>query len=83
MTMNIRVSEESEQEIRKAVESGQFSTTEAFWEAAAESLLSQTRSTVDDARPTAEELIQRFKKYRGTLKMTRQELVKARHQGLP
>lgn len=79
--MNIEVSEQTEQVIRAAVESGRFSFAEAFLEAAATAYAAEVRSA-DASRPTADELVERFKPFRGKIKMTVDEVLEARRHGL-
>jgi len=81
--MNIEVSEQTEKVIRTAVQSGRFDTAEAFLEAAAQAFIEKVNVTGETNKPSADELKQRFKPFRGKLKMSREEIIEARHHGLP
>ena len=80
--MNIELSEQTERAVRSVVQSGKFGTAEAFLEAAAKAFLAEVGEYASEPQPDAEELKARFKPFRGKLKMTRDEVIKARHHGL-
>lgn len=80
--MNIELNETIETTIRTAMASGRFSTAEAFLEAATTDFLQRTVNEKERDKPTVDELKERFRPFRGKLKMSREELVEARHDGL-
>ncbi len=81
--MNIELNKTIETTIRTAMASGRFSTAEAFLEAATSDFLQRTVIEKERDMPTAEELKERFRSFRGKRKMSREEVIAARHHGLP
>ena len=81
--MTFELDEETVQIIRTEVESGRFTTAEAFLQAATKAFVTQTASPTNARDVTPDEVVERFKKYRGKLDMTRADIIEARHQGLP
>ncbi len=81
--MNIELNKTIETTIRTAMASGRFSTAEAFLEAATSDFLQRTVIEKERDMPTAEELKERFRPFRGKLKMSREEVIAARHHDLP
>ena len=79
--MNIELNETIETTIRTAMASGRFSTAEAFLEAATTDYLQRAVNEKEPDMPNAEERKKRFRPFRGKLKMSREELVEARHDG--
>ena len=80
--MNIELNETIEKSIKTAVDSGKFSTAQAFLEAATTDYLLRALIQTEGDKPTASELKERFRPFRGKLDMTREELLDARHDGL-
>ncbi|WP_417749886.1 hypothetical protein [Rosistilla oblonga] len=73
--MNIELSEQTEKVARTIVESGRFTTVEAFLEAAAQAFMAQSCVPLPADKPTADQLKERFRPFRGKLKMSREEVV--------